>query len=1342
MTSESAIAETQARLRSGACLKREDIDLMLEDFLSPQDICLIENHLSCCEACRTTFEQICGNADWLPSIKGYLDSKFETLSHEKEQSDIPAKLAMMLAPSSDPSMIGRVGPYEVSGIVGHGGMGVVFKGFDASLNRYVAIKMLLPQLSNSGAARKRFAREAQAAAAVVHDNVLPIYGVDQADGTPYIVMQYSRGKSLHKRVQEQGPLELAEILRIGIQIARGLAAAHAQGLVHRDVKPANILLDGSVERVKLTDFGLARAVDDATLTRSGTISGTPQYMSPEQARGEPIDFQSDLFSMGSVLYTLCTGRPPFRSENSFGILRQITDEEPTPIRDINLSIPDWMCSIVAGLMEKQPQRRYESAESVAELMEQALAHVQSPQIVPLPEQLRVRKKKRAVASWAAAMFAVLATVVSIVVWQLRYDQPKKESEFAITPASESKQGNGNQGQSKNESAVVKIEDEKVPADWQFPLAYPEVPSTGNKDNVYLNLVIYPKSQEELHLSDLQKGQLEALSIKALLENDANTQGAFNDRAKMVQSVDALLAPNQRERLNQLIFQRLGFRIFDYIKQELKISEPQSKLISGASGRNTERRKTLALELEAATKSTLEASNPDTADFVKLYEAGKKLRESTLDSRRQTWSEIYLLLNDAQRAEILKRRGPIEQRSSHENFISYTPGANEFESKLRDVDLSKIPSKWLLSDPYPQLPVLQGDPDFIVTRLRLAASGLADKELQISIEQQQAIQLLNIKDVRQTYYQESREDLTMAEYKLGEILTAEQQTRLRQLAARHFDLRAVSTIRVLLNENLTANGIAADHELQVNVNKYFDYIQYLYSRFQDFLRAEVQGKDTAKIDLETILARKRKLDATIADAHQRMWGMICLSMTPDQRYEFQKAIGPELGVPPVKALSETVPEEWYATDPYPHRPAFYGRRMYADLATFEEVQQELGLSEPQIQQIQELSIGELPKILPERNEANPNFEKTFATLDLILTPSQSERLNQIVTQRAGLDSLIYEPLLISRGRSQNSFARREQIREITLGLESRRGKVREELRKSVNEVFASGNPEPEALIKLVQAGETYRHEVDDARKQVWNEVYQLLTNDQRIDYDNRRGDPPKNARTDLDSVLFSPEEMTEETPSFDVDLSTVPSDCLIRDPYPQFLFGRYDLTSATNRIQLVASGLADEELKLSEEQRNSINKLNVKSLPKPQSKELSQEWLDVENKFKSILTESQHERLQQLELRHFDLHAVHARDGYAARLHFDREQYQIISSYINDFSRLQRQTDYQLHVLLRAELQGKDASAVDRDKIAAKKKELDERVADARRKTWGKIYLAMTPEQRQSFQAAIGPEVSK
>ncbi len=374
----------------------ERIELFLGHKLSGEEQRAFELHLDHCNDCRRQLESTAAGDDiWLgvrDSLRGQeppTDSLQSGAARLDSAADGDASLhhgtvLKLLAPTDDDRMLGRLGTYEVMGVIGSGGMGIVLKAFDSALNRYVAIKILSPHLGSSGAARKRFSREAQAAAAVVHDTVMEIYGVANVDGLPYLVMPYVRGSSLQRRLDDEGPLAVVEILRIGMQAATGLSAAHAQGLVHRDVKPANILLPHGIARVKLTDFGLARAVDDASLTVTGVIAGTPQYMSPEQARGESVDHRSDLFSLGSVLYAMCTGRAPFRAESSYGVLQLVTHEEPRPIREINPDIPEWLCRIIARLMSKQPNDRFASATEVAELLEACLAHVQQPDLVSLP----------------------------------------------------------------------------------------------------------------------------------------------------------------------------------------------------------------------------------------------------------------------------------------------------------------------------------------------------------------------------------------------------------------------------------------------------------------------------------------------------------------------------------------------------------------------------------------------------------------------------------------------------------------------------------------------------------------------------------------------------------------------------------------------------------------------------------------------------------------------------------------------------------------------------------------------------------------------------------------------
>ena len=281
-----------------------------------------------------------------------------------------------LQPSERPGSLGRLAHYEVLEVLGRGGCGVVMRAFDEKLHRMVAVKVMAPQLAVTSPARKRFLREARAAAAIRHENVVGIYAVEDQP-TPYLVMEYIPGQTLQQALDRLGPLDVLETLHIGRQIASGLAAAHALGLIHRDVKPANILLDNGVERrVKITDFGLARAADDASLTQSGMIAGTPLYMAPEQARGEAIDQRADLFGLGSVLYVMCSGRPPFRASTALAVLKRVTEDTPRPIREIIPEVPKWLCAIIARLHAKEPADRFASAQEVADLLARHLAKLQ------------------------------------------------------------------------------------------------------------------------------------------------------------------------------------------------------------------------------------------------------------------------------------------------------------------------------------------------------------------------------------------------------------------------------------------------------------------------------------------------------------------------------------------------------------------------------------------------------------------------------------------------------------------------------------------------------------------------------------------------------------------------------------------------------------------------------------------------------------------------------------------------------------------------------------------------------------------------------------------------------
>jgi serine/threonine protein kinase len=377
---------------------------------------VLEAHLDSCVSCRQTLEELAGGSDtvWLtarrldqtttqagPALGCALDDLYglqrSGASAALAGSDAGATLDFLDPPQAQ-EHLGRLGPYEVTAVVGWGGMGVVLRAFDATLRRTVALKVIAPRLASNSTARKRFLREAQAAAAIRHEHVVTIHAVEETKSLPYIVMEYVPGLSLQQLISRTGPLPLDQIVRIGQQVAAGLAAAHALDVTHRDIKPANILLEfrgqgtgvrGQQEgmgdsvltpdpipltpvRVKITDFGLAQAANEARLTQHGVLVGTPEYMAPEQARGEALDHRADLFSLGAVLYTMCTGRPPFRAGSVLALLRLIAEEAPPPIHELNPKIPGWLTAMVEKLLAKAPEDRFQSAAEVASVLDRRL----------------------------------------------------------------------------------------------------------------------------------------------------------------------------------------------------------------------------------------------------------------------------------------------------------------------------------------------------------------------------------------------------------------------------------------------------------------------------------------------------------------------------------------------------------------------------------------------------------------------------------------------------------------------------------------------------------------------------------------------------------------------------------------------------------------------------------------------------------------------------------------------------------------------------------------------------------------------------------------------------------
>jgi predicted Ser/Thr protein kinase len=264
-----------------------------------------------------------------------------------------------------------LGQYKIVEEIGRGGMAVVYRAHQASLNRYVAIKVLPPQLAFDQAFVQRFEREAASAAQLQHPNIVAIYDVGSQDAYHYIVMEFLPGVTLG-RLLDDGPLPLQRVEHILRQLAAALDYAHAQNILHRDLKPSNIMV-GPDDHVKLMDFGLARAGDSSDLTRSGIVMGTPYYMSPEQAQGHKIDRRSDLYALGVVLYEMITGRIPFERDTPQAVLLAHVVEAPPPLHSLLATVPPAMEPVILRALAKNPARRYASAHELAEDFARAVA---------------------------------------------------------------------------------------------------------------------------------------------------------------------------------------------------------------------------------------------------------------------------------------------------------------------------------------------------------------------------------------------------------------------------------------------------------------------------------------------------------------------------------------------------------------------------------------------------------------------------------------------------------------------------------------------------------------------------------------------------------------------------------------------------------------------------------------------------------------------------------------------------------------------------------------------------------------------------------------------------------
>ncbi len=368
------------------CLADTEITRLLADDLTADEQVHVEAHLTDCGMCRSRIDLL----DDIPEMQGIAGATtllamtesprlrvvMERLLIESQLSTCSANFTAsasrdvlpILQPTTRPGFIGRLGDIEVLKVIGRGGMGVVFEGIDSILNRTVAVKVLSPHLVGNGEAKSRFLREAQAAAALSHENVVAIHSIEEADGMPYLVLQFVDGESLAQRLTHEHKLAFPDVANIGIQLARGLSAAHKHGLVHRDIKPANILIEVATGDVRIADFGLAKRSGLDTITVEGTIAGTPAYMSPEQTINADLDARSDLFSLGVVLYEASTGISPFVADSSFVVLDRIRNVNPLPICEVNSEIPAWFGSVVHRLLEKNADDRIQTAAEIVELL--------------------------------------------------------------------------------------------------------------------------------------------------------------------------------------------------------------------------------------------------------------------------------------------------------------------------------------------------------------------------------------------------------------------------------------------------------------------------------------------------------------------------------------------------------------------------------------------------------------------------------------------------------------------------------------------------------------------------------------------------------------------------------------------------------------------------------------------------------------------------------------------------------------------------------------------------------------------------------------------------------------
>ncbi len=345
----SGHTRTETATMAGEHDLRDLLEVILETGKSPEEVCQGDPEL---------LAEVEARLQYLRRLEAKLDVLLPSSS---------ARDAGTAAPRPWTAQPPHLSGYEVQDELGRGGMGVVYRAWDQSLHRPVAIKMLLAGDFARPDERERFGREAEAAAGLRHPNIVQVYHVGELEGRPYFMMEFVEGGSLGERLAV-APLAAGPTAALLATLAEAVQAAHDRGIVHRDLKPGNVLLtaDGIP---KIADFGLARRLDDrASLTRSGVPLGTPNYMAPEQALGltHSIGPAADVYALGAILYEALTGRPPFRADTTAETLRQVVEQEPAPPSRWNAKVPRNLEVICLKCLRKEPHRRYPSAAALAE----------------------------------------------------------------------------------------------------------------------------------------------------------------------------------------------------------------------------------------------------------------------------------------------------------------------------------------------------------------------------------------------------------------------------------------------------------------------------------------------------------------------------------------------------------------------------------------------------------------------------------------------------------------------------------------------------------------------------------------------------------------------------------------------------------------------------------------------------------------------------------------------------------------------------------------------------------------------------------------------------------------